>query len=187
MCSAMDLHSGSITAAVTWTSSATDIMSQDPFRKENPWVGRKKILLEKQWGEGNILYFCSMTQKYCTELRAINESLRHNSCCLKRGGWPAVSCGGLSNKFRVPDYDPMSVASRSWCLHQWAALCLVSCPHSPLTAFHHVSTSICQSILRFAHMVILIKIPNPQYQQTERSEDVTSGNPVRAQLPHKTP
>lgn len=167
----MVLHSGSVTAAVTrsrWTSSATDKKSQDPFRTENTWAKRKKFF----WRSNEV------REMFCKRLQhdAINTApswgllMRASVTILvvsKEVGDLLSAVVGNQTNIECWIKNPEPVASRSWCLQQWAACCLPFCLQSPLAVFHHVPTSIYHSILRFEHMVILTKIPNPHHQQAE--------------------
>lgn len=202
MCSAMELH-------VTWTGSATAKMSQDPLRtgergrekqrgRQSPQRRNRFFFWKSNEVRGNVVENVEQhdTKNTVRSCRLLMRSLCHTTLViLKRGGWPVVvSCGGQSNKYRASDYGAPSVCQELGVdvfTSGRPVVPLLSRLRSPhccfYTAFLHPYIT---QFLRFEHMVIVAKIPNPHHQQAEWPQGLRTSlqtNRVRAWLPHKTP
>lgn len=94
----------------------------------------------------------------------------------QEGRWPAVSCGGQSNKYRV-GLRPVSVASRSW------VAVLSSSSSGCFSPGPYIHSSLNSYIWPYGNSYKNTKSSPPTGGVTQRSEDVTPGNPAKSLTP----
>lgn len=178
MCSAMELHSGSVTATVTWsrwTSAAAGKMSQDRFRKESAWAGRKNPFGEATRWEKCSVNVCSTTLKILKQRRWL---------LMRASVTPLVVSKEADDLLSAVVGNQTNI--ECWIVNYQCCQCELMSPPvdvSTVPSCPRSSSSGCFSPGPYLHHSILgnsyknTKSPPPTGGVTQRSEDVTSGRP----------